>query len=188
MYLCLQVDMAVKKESKYLCSARLTSHHALWQHQRKQRREKKKLQSSPEKPQNGHSGPDTGQMESMAKYSEAVAHTGEETKGGGDEMQLSLAESFLLGKIQCCGSGMLIPEPIFFLPGSRVDKIPDPDLHKRIYVILTQKTETMDTKFSKIRSGITSRIPDPGSGFFPPDFWIQGSKKLRIPDPDPQNW
>jgi hypothetical protein len=107
MYLCLQVDVAVKKESKYLCSARLTSHQALWQHQRKQRRDKKKLQSSPEKPQNGHSGPDTGQMESMAKYSEAV----EETKGGGDEMELSLAESFLLGKIHCCGSGMFIPDP-----------------------------------------------------------------------------
>jgi hypothetical protein len=96
------VDVAVKKESKYLCSARLTAHQALWQHQRKQRREKKHLQPSPDKQQNGHSGHDTGQMESMAKYSEAVVSTGEETKGGGDEMELSLAESFLLGKIQCC--------------------------------------------------------------------------------------
>ncbi len=32
---------------------------------------------------------------------------------------------------QCCGSGMFIPDPgyqiLFFPPGSRVDKIPDPD-------------------------------------------------------------
>ncbi len=125
-YFCVEVDVAVKKESKYLCSARLTAHQPLWQHQRKQRREKKKLQPSPEKPQNGHSGPDTGQMESMAKYSEAVASTGEENKGGGDEMELSLAESFLLGKIQCCGCLSR------FHHGSRVVQIPDPDPHQRI--------------------------------------------------------
>jgi hypothetical protein len=39
--------------------------------------------------------------------------------------------------------------------GSRVDKIPDPDLH--------QKTET---KFKK-RPGMFIPDPDPGSGFFP---------------------
>ncbi len=52
--------------------------------------------------------------------------------------------------------------------------IPDPDLHKRIEVILTQKS---DAKFSKISSGMF--IPDPGSG-----SRIQGSKKHRILDPE----
>jgi hypothetical protein len=63
------------------------------------------------------------------------------------------------------------PESLSWIPdpGSRVDKIPDPDpLKKRIYVFLTQKT---DTKFSKITSG--TFIPDPDSGLFP----------SRIPDP-----
>jgi hypothetical protein len=63
----------------------------------------------------------------------------------------------------------------FFHPGFRVDKIPDPDLH--------QKT---DSKFSKIRSGMS--IPYPGSGFFPSRIRIEGTKKHRIPDPDPQYW
>jgi hypothetical protein len=42
-------------------------------------------------------------------------------------------------------------------PGSRVDKIPDPESASKNYVFLTQKT---DTKFSIMRS------PDPVSGFF----------------------
>ncbi len=29
-------------------------------------------------------------------------------------------------KKQCCGSGMFIPDPNFFYPGSRVKKISDP--------------------------------------------------------------
>jgi hypothetical protein len=67
------------------------------------------------------------------------------------------------------------PDPIFFHPGSRVDKIPDPDPLKEFMNFLTQKTD----HFSKIRSGLF--IPDPGSGFFPiPDCGsesqIQGLK------------
>jgi hypothetical protein len=55
---------------------------------------------------------------------------------------------------------MFIPDPIFSIldPGSRVDKIPDPDPQQRILVFLTQKTYT---EFSKIESGMF--IPVPGS-------------------------
>jgi hypothetical protein len=51
--------------------------------------------------------------------------------------------SLLFKKLQCCGSGMFIPDP-----GSKVNKIPDsgspilipdPDPCKRIRVFLTQK-------------------------------------------------
>jgi hypothetical protein len=63
-----------------------------------------------------------------------------------------------------------------FHPECRVDKIPDPDLHQRIQVFLTQ---------AQIRSRMF--IPDPGSGFFSvtdfkSGFQIQGSIKHRIPD------
>jgi hypothetical protein len=74
--------------------------------------------------------------------------------------------------MQCCVSGIFIPNPGSIPdPGSRFDKIPgtgsrideipvpgiqDPDPHQRIYVFLTQKT---DTKSSKIRSGMF--VPDP---------------------------
>ncbi len=34
---------------------------------------------------------------------------------------------------------MFIPDPIFFHPGSRVKKIPDPDSHQRILVFFTQR-------------------------------------------------
>ncbi len=70
---------------------------------------------------------------------------------------------------------MFIPNP--FHPGSRGDKIPDPD-PQRILVFLTQKT---DTKFSQIRSVMF--IMDLVSG-----SQIQGSQRHRIPDPDPQHF
>jgi hypothetical protein len=57
---------------------------------------------------------------------------------------------------QCCGSEY--PDPTFFHPGSKVDKIPDPgsDPHKRILVFSTQKIYA-DLDF------LPSRILDPGS-------------------------
>jgi len=132
-----EVEVAVKKESKYLCSAALTSRQALWQHQRKQRRENK-LKSSPQKtmpePENGHhSGPQLGQIESMAKFSEAMASTGKELKGGGEETEMSLAESFLLGKFLCISSSVSDPDPcgsvLKWLPRIRIrtgNTDPDP--------------------------------------------------------------
>jgi hypothetical protein len=81
--------------------------------------------------------------------------------------------------------GSRLPVPTFSIPdpGSRVDKIPDPDQHQRVSVFLTQKT---DTQFLKIKSGMFN--PDPGS-------WIildQGVKIApepgsRFPDPDPKH-
>ncbi len=78
--------------------------------------------------------------------------------------------------------GQFIPDP-----GSRVDKIPDPDPHRKIKVFLTQKT---DTEFSKEKTRMF--IPDSVSGFFPshgsrnrtPD---PGVEKQRIMDPEPQH-
>jgi hypothetical protein len=65
-------------------------------------------------------------------------------------------------------------------PGSK--KIPDP--HQRISVFLTLNTVS---KLSEKWYG--KFIPDPGSiFFFYPGSGTQGSKKHRIPDPDPQNW
>ncbi len=71
---------------------------------------------------------------------------------------------------------MFITDPgsDFFLLGSSIDKISDPDLHQRICVFVTQKN---DIKFSKIRSGMF--IPDPGSGYFSiPDPGVK-----QAPDP-----
>ncbi len=67
--------------------------------------------------------------------------------------------------LQCCDSGMFIPDPIFSIsdPGSRFDKIPDPESASKNQVFLHQKT---DAKFSIMRS------PDPITGFF------------SIPDPE----
>ena len=99
------MDVAVKKESKYLCSAKLTSHQALWQHQRRQKRREKKAHPSQAPPvplQNGRqsAGPaETDETECMGKYSEAGGG-GEEASSSaasGETTGLSLAESFLLG-------------------------------------------------------------------------------------------
>jgi hypothetical protein len=96
------VDVTVKRESKYLCTARLCSYQTLWQHQRKQRREKK-VRPTPDQPvagpQNGHTGTENNQLEAMAKYSETAGSSAEPPRDVGDEQGLSLAESFLLGTI-----------------------------------------------------------------------------------------
>jgi hypothetical protein len=94
---------------------------------------------------------------------------------------------------QCCGSGMFIPDPRsdFFPswildPGSELfsSRIPDP--HQRMY--FSQKKWLLSSK--KYDLGCSSRISDPAYGsclFTYPGSRIQGSKRHRIPDPDPQN-
>ena len=90
----------MRKEGKYLCSARLSSRHTLWQHQRKQRRVRAQqpTQEPAAQPHNGHTGPENGQLKTMAKFSEVNGV--EATNDQGDEDEgVSLAESFLLGEL-----------------------------------------------------------------------------------------
>jgi hypothetical protein len=92
------VDVAVKRETKYLCSARLTSRHTLWQHQRKQRRINAQQQPSQQAQAQNGSHADNVQLAAMAKFSEASETVREATSSITEEGP-SLAESFLLGKI-----------------------------------------------------------------------------------------
>ncbi len=78
--------------------------------------------------------------------------------------------------VQCCGSGMFIPDPNFFHPGSRI--------HIKVF-----QPQKIVSKLSEIWSGLFIPNPDPGSGswfFFHPGSQIQGSKRHRILDP--QHW
>ncbi len=78
---------------------------------------------------------------------------------------------------QCCGSRMFLPDPNFFHPRSQI-RIKD--------------FKYFNPKNCKIWSGLF--IPDPD--FYPsririfshPGSRIQGSKRHRIPNPDPQHW
>ncbi len=80
---------------------------------------------------------------------------------------------------QCCGSGMFIPDPTFFHPGSRIRtvSIPDPGSSSKNLSILTQK------KSKKYDPGCSSRIPDPDADFLPSRIPNPGVKKHPIPDP-----
>ncbi len=71
---------------------------------------------------------------------------------------------------ECFGLGMFIPDPNFFHPGSALKNLS----------ILAQK---IVSKLSEIWSGLF--IPDPDHDFSP--SLIQGSKRHRILDPDPQH-
>jgi hypothetical protein len=81
---------------------------------------------------------------------------------------------------QCCGSGMFIPDPNFFHPGSRVKKIPDPapQPHQKFKYFNTKKLFLSSRKYDL---GCSSRIRI----FYP--FRIPGPKSHRITDPDPQH-
>jgi hypothetical protein len=106
--------------------------------------------------------------------------------------------STFIKKLQCCGSGMFIPDPDFYPsrisdPGSRIQKQQQKrGVNKNLChtffcshkFLIERFTQKLVTKLTKIwvwdpRSGIRKKpIPDPGS---------KGSKKHRIPDPDPQH-
>ncbi len=71
---------------------------------------------------------------------------------------------------------MFIPDQNFFNPGSA---------SKNLSIL----TQTIVSKLSEIWSGLFSPDPHPWSGsrfFTHTGSWIQGSKRHRIPDPDPQ--
>jgi hypothetical protein len=69
------------------------------------------------------------------------------------------------------------PGPNFFHPGSEFFAILDAGFTSKNLSILTKK-------ILFLRSGLF--IPDPDPDFLPSR--IQGSKRHRIPDPDPQHW
>ncbi len=74
-----------------------------------------------------------------------------------------------------------IPDPNCLHPGSRI-RI------KQFMYFNPKKTKKMVSKLQKIWSRLF--IPDPGSGCrlsTHPGSWKQGSKRHRIPDPDPQH-
>jgi hypothetical protein len=83
---------------------------------------------------------------------------------------------------QCGGSGMVIPDPTFFHPGSRIRTVSIPDPHQRILSILTpKKAKKWFLSSKKYDPCCSSRIrmltfSNPGSR-------IQGSKRHPIPDP-----
>ncbi len=89
---------------------------------------------------------------------------------------------------QCCGSGMFIPDPgSDFLPSRiRTVSIPDTGSASKYLSILTpKKPKKWFLSTRKYDPGCSSRIPDPDADFYPSR--IQGSKRHRIPDPDPQH-
>ncbi len=69
--------------------------------------------------------------------------------------------------LNCCGSGMIIPDPNFFIPNPRSKTFRIPYPHQKSYVLLTKK---IVCKLSEIWSGMF--IPDPDLDFL-----------LRIPNP-----
>ncbi len=91
--------------------------------------------------------------------------------------------------MQCCGSGMFIPDPgSDFLPS----RIPDPNrLHPGSRILIKEfKYFNQKKKWflssKKYDPGWSSQIPDPGSGCWfstHPGSRIQGSKRHPIPDP-----
>jgi hypothetical protein len=87
---------------------------------------------------------------------------------------------------QCGGSGMFIPDPNFFHPGSwiRTASIPDPGSSSKHLSILTpKKAKKWFLSSKKYDPGCSFRIPDPDADFLPSR--IQGSKRHPIPDPGP---
>ncbi len=89
---------------------------------------------------------------------------------------------------------MFIPDPgSDFFPS----RIPDPNcLHpgsasKNLGILTPKKPKKWFLSSRKYDPGCSSRTPDPDADFLPipgPGSRIQGSKRHRIPDPDPQHW
>ncbi len=85
-------------------------------------------------------------------------------------------------KDQCGGSGMFIPDPTFFHPGSRIRtvSIPDPGSSSKNSSILTpQKKQKM---FSKLLKNMI-RVVHPGSGCWLSPIPDPGSRGQKAPNP-----
>ncbi len=86
---------------------------------------------------------------------------------------------FFLFCNQCCGSGMFIPDPTFFHPGSSSSK--------NLRILTPKKPKKWFLSSKKYDPVCSSRIPDPDADFLHipyPRSRIQGSKRHPIPDPD----
>ena len=82
--------------------------------------------------------------------------------------------------MQCCGSGMFIPDPTFFHPGSRIH------ITEFKYFNPKKKTKKWFLSSGKYDPGCSSRIPDPDADFLLiPDPGSRGQKGIqsRILDP-----
>ncbi len=83
-----------------------------------------------------------------------------------------------------------IPDPTFSIPDPGSELSPSYRIRiKEFKYFNPQKTKKMVSKLWKIWSGLF--IPDPVSGCWlstHPGSRIQGSKRHRIPDPDPEHW
>ncbi len=84
-----------------------------------------------------------------------------------------------------CGSGMFIPDPTFFHPGSRIRtvSIPDPGSSKNLSILTPNKAKKWFLSSWKIWSGLF--IPDPEADFLASR--IPGSKSTQSRIPDPQH-
>ncbi len=86
--------------------------------------------------------------------------------------------------LQCCGSGIFIPDPIFFHPGSRSEffpsRIPDPNFFhpgsasKNLSILPPETWFLTSRKYDLGPDPDVIPIPDPGVE--------------KAPDPDPQHW
>jgi hypothetical protein len=83
---------------------------------------------------------------------------------------------------QCCGSGMLIPDP-----RSRVKKIPDPGSRSASKNLSIFNPKNCFLRSRKYDPGCSSLIPDRDLDFLYLSR-IPGSIMHRISDPDPQHW
>ncbi len=88
--------------------------------------------------------------------------------------------------LQCCGSGMFIPDPTF--------SIPDPNcLHpgsasKNLSILAPKKPKKWFLSSRKYDPGCSSRIPNPDADFLLiPDPGSRGQKGTRSRIPDPQH-
>ncbi len=86
--------------------------------------------------------------------------------------------------VQCCGSGMFIPDPghVFFHPGSRIRSVSIPDPGSRIRIeefkYFNQKKRFLSSR--KYDPGCSSRIADPDAYFLPiPDHGSRCQKGTR---------
>ena len=90
---------------------------------------------------------------------------------------------------QWCGSGMFIPDPTFFHPGSRIRTVSilDPgSASKNLSILTPKKTKKWFLSSKKYDPGCSSWIPDPRSGCWLsliPDPGSRGQKgtRSRIP-------
>jgi hypothetical protein len=121
-----------------------------------------------------------GCSQPLSYYTEETTSSEENTPARSEWSQLIWTLQGQNRKKQCCGSGMFIPDPTFFHPGSRIRIKELKNFNPKNWFLSSWKNDPGCSSRIRILTFYLSRMPDPGVKKAPdPSSWIRIGKTSK---------